>query len=152
MREAVTVQIQRVLFDGFRSIASGGAISVGDLIGRRVKDKAQVQSSPKNPSKVQALPQLIPVFAAARSWADLDTALGARGYVLRPHGSGVAICRAGGGRFLCTTDALGHRYRNLVRRFGDTMPGHPFGLDWVSDAARERGHSAQDLKTIETGR
>ena len=62
---------------------------------------------------------------AAKGWPDLINRLACEGMELRPMGAGLGIYVAAPGRHLCNTATVGARYKELVRRYGATMPGHP---------------------------
>ncbi|WP_370400006.1 hypothetical protein [Sulfitobacter sp. JB4-11] len=84
---------------------------------------------------------LEPVFKLAEDWDVLTARMQRRGYVFRPHGTGLAIYTIGGA-FVCNTATVGYRYRALVKRFGAPMPGHPHGQSWV--AAHVQGDLLED--------
>ena len=148
--ETVTLKLDRKLLSDAQVVAKSNGVSIAEMIRQFLRDEAYAHAGPLRQRKARALSRLAPVFALACGWDDLLAALGKRGYALRAQGSGLAIYSAADGRFLCNTATVGHRYRKLVKRFGATMPGHPFGLNWVSDAARRSVVHADDLEVIDT--
>lgn len=92
---------------------------------------------------------LEPVFKLAEDWDVLTARLQRRGYVFRPHGTGLAIYTIGGS-FVCNTATVGYRYRALVKKFGAPMPGHPHGGKWLA-GPRQGDLLEDDIEVIDRG-
>jgi hypothetical protein len=64
-------------------------------------------------------------LAMSESWGQLQAALGARGLRFTPSGGGLVLTEIASGATLAKSSQVGPAYLQLVRRFGEGLPGHP---------------------------
>lgn len=84
-------------------------------------------------------------LAFATGWADLDSRLKAKGYVLCAAGGGLALHMWPDGRRVCKASELGFSYARLMHRFRVPFPGHPHVFP-----ARGLSHSPKDMAPPDT--
>lgn len=91
-------------------------------------------------------------LADATGWADLNTRLQAKGYVLRAAGGGLALHRWPDDTRICKASELGFSYARLMRRFRDPFPGHTH--TWLAErmlntTKKDAPEDAPDFEVIE---
>ena len=91
---------------------------------QRAGTKARTPNRAEEPLLAPLRVLLAVDFAEARSWAELQTRLRAKGHSLREAGGGLALHSHPKGTRLCKASELGNSYADLMRRFGAPFPGH----------------------------
>ncbi len=136
----VTIRMPVEMADAVRALASRHDVTPGQVVRHAVAEELRRRAKPpKTPNRadealVASLQTLLAVdLAQARSWEDLDRRLLTKGYRMMASGGGCALFTRDG-RKLCKGSELGFTYRQLVRRFGRAMPGHPHGAVGLTDA------------------
>jgi ATP-dependent DNA helicase RecQ len=64
-------------------------------------------------------------LSEATGWEALVAVLEAKGLALGPRGGGLVVMEANSGVDICKLSAIGIRYLNLIKKFGEGFPGHP---------------------------
>ncbi|SFJ78707.1 ribbon-helix-helix domain-containing protein [Jannaschia pohangensis] len=135
----VTIRMPLEMAAAIERLAQRFDVTPGQVVRRAVCEELKRRSKPpKTPNRadeglVASLQSLLaPDMAEARSWPDLEARLSRRGYRLSAAGGGCALFTTTGRR-LCKGSELGFTYRQLVRRFGAAMPGHPHGAVGLTD-------------------
>lgn len=141
-QETVTLTLPRALLKQAQLLARAQEVSVGELVRQLLTQEVQVhcRSTPRQKTSVQhedLKHRLAPLVQDSADWGIFCAKLAALGYVLRAHGSGLAIYSGKTGRFACNTAAIGYRYRKLIAHFGAPWPGHPH-------AAQSTGTASED--------
>lgn len=129
----VSLKLSEEMLRAALCLAQDRDVTIGQVVRDLLTRELRRQGDPKTPvradeallASLQTL--LARDIAQSRSWDDLATRLGQKGYAFRPAGGGLALHRAGCGTRLCKASELGFAYGTLVRRFGEAMPGHPHG-------------------------
>ena len=129
--ERFTLQMPRELLDAAGRLAAAQDVSTGqiirDALSAEIKRATRNAKTPNRADEQLLAPlrALLAVdFAHARSWAELNARLNAKGYALREAGGGLALHRSPDGARLCKASELGHAYASLMRRFGAPFPDH----------------------------
>lgn len=127
----VTIGLPDPLLRAAEDLAQARDISLGALIRAALSAELRRANLPaKTPKRaderlVDPLRALLAVdFGEARSWADLESRLTAKGFALREAGGGLALHASSSGQRLCKASELGHAYSTLMRRFGAPFPVH----------------------------
>jgi ATP-dependent DNA helicase RecQ len=80
-------------------------------------------------------------LSRATSWASLSTTLETKGHTLGPKGGGLVVLDTKSGTEICKLSAIGFRYLDLIRRFGEGFPGHP--ASWLVERALNESYTAK---------
>lgn len=143
--EDMTLKLPTGLLKQAQVLATARGVGIADMVRQFLEIDSRAHAHSGDSSKEHALRDLAAIFSSAKDWAQLKNDLLARGYALRAQGNGLAIFGSIDGQHLCSTAAIGYRYRKLVRLFGGPMPGHPHAMDWVIPA----GSGAQEFNFID---
>ncbi len=80
-------------------------------------------------------------LSAADSWESLVAALGRKNITLSPKSGGLVVVDVKSGANICKLSAIGFRYLNLIKRFGEGFPGHP--ATWLIERALSDDYTAK---------
>lgn len=82
-------------------------------------------------------------LSGATSWATLVASLETKGLTLGPKGGGLVLMDAKSGTDTCKLSAIGFRYLELIRKFGEGFPGHP--ANWLVECALKQSYTTKAL-------
>ncbi|MEM7641529.1 MAG: hypothetical protein AAF366_03275 [Pseudomonadota bacterium] len=135
----MTIRMPAEMAEAVKALAARFDVMPGQVVRHAVSEELRRRCQPpKTPNRadealVASLQTLLAGdIAQAVSWPDLDRRLGAKGYRMMAAGGGCALFTTAGMK-LCKGSELGFTYRQLVRRFGRAMPGHPHGAVGLAD-------------------
>jgi hypothetical protein len=136
------IRLDPAVWSVLERIASDDDVSVGQIIRdavnrdirRRAEAKTPVRADERLVAPLRAL--LADDFAYARTWAELQARLGAKGYRLAEAGGGLILQARDSGDRICKASELGYSYSALLRRFDCVFPGHAHS----APLRRVRGH------------
>jgi hypothetical protein len=132
--ESVTLKLPRDLLSGAQRVATARDVTIGHMVRQLLKREVerQLASGTRKETDVRLLVALQALLARdmaeARDWVDLAERLRPHGYELRPAGGGVVLYKSSCGTRVCKGSEIGFGYRDLVKRFGAPMPGHPHSM------------------------
>lgn len=138
----VSIRMPMEMAEAIQSLAVRQDVTPGQVVRLAVSRELQRFAKPKTPNRadeglVASLQTLLAAdIASATSWEGLDQTLSLKGYRLMAAGGGCALFSVTGKK-LCKGSELGFTYRQLVRRFGRGMPGHPHGAVGLTDATND---------------
>jgi ATP-dependent DNA helicase RecQ len=81
----------------------------------------------------------------APGWEALVVVLEAKGLALAPRGGGLVVMEAKSGVDICKLSAIGIRYLNLIKKFGEGFPGHP-AISLVERALSEQSSATAQAR------
>ncbi len=128
--DIISVKLPEPTRLALEKIADADDVSIGQVIRdaiardlkRRHKAKTPVRVDERLVAPLRAL--LADDFAYAKTWDDLQTRLGGKGYVLREAGGGLCLYRAAQNQRVCKGSELGYSYATLMRKFNQPFPNH----------------------------
>ncbi|MBO9436342.1 hypothetical protein J7394_19145 [Ruegeria sp. R13_0] len=85
------------------------------------------------PPKLDLKTFLTTAIADTRSWNELSAALKVKDVVLAAKGGGLVVKNASTGEEIGKISALGFKYIDLIRHYGDGFPDHP--ATWLVEKA-----------------
>ncbi len=107
------------------ALAKARDLSVGQIVRdalaaelRRAKRRARTRAKTREAEIAPIRADLAIDLADARDWPDLRARFAAKGFALKPSGSGLAVYRVVGDKRVCAASDLGPGYGALVDRFG----------------------------------
>ncbi|MCF6316021.1 MAG: hypothetical protein L3J30_07005 [Marinosulfonomonas sp.] len=134
--ESVLIKLPALTLDALSRIAKQDDVSIGQILRdavnrdlrRREKTKKPVRVDEQLVAPLRAL--LADDFAYSTNWAELQSRLAKKGYMLREAGGGLCLHTQNGGR-VCKGSELGYGYASLMRKFQHSFPGHSH--KWLSE-------------------
>ena len=137
----VRIRMPLEMAQAVEALATRDDVTPGQIVRHAVAEELRRHAAPaKTPNRaderlVASLQTLLAEdIASSTGWAELDRRLSAKGYRMMAAGGGCALFTCDG-RKLCKGSELGFTYRQLVRRFGRAMPGHPHGAAGLAGEA-----------------
>jgi ATP-dependent DNA helicase RecQ len=89
-------------------------------------------------------------LSAANSWEALAANLERKDITLIPKSGGLVVVDAKSGADICKLSAIGFRYLELIKRFGEGFPGHP--ATWLVERALSDVYTAKAQSKPSKGR
>jgi len=89
-------------------------------------------------------------ISAASSWEALAANLERKDITLIPKSGGLVVSDTKSGADICKLSAIGFRYLELIKRFGEGFPGHP--ATWLVERALSDGYTAKAQSKPRKGR
>lgn len=124
------IRLDPVHWAALDRIAAEEDVSVGQIIRwaidrdlrRRAAAKTPIRADERLVAPLRVL--LADDLAYAKSWGELQTRIGTKGYRLVESGGGLILQRIETGDRVCKASELGYSYSALLRRFDTVFPGH----------------------------
>ncbi|MGP3726402.1 hypothetical protein [Cereibacter sphaeroides] len=140
--EEIRILMPRVLADEARALARRYDVTLGSIIRKAVADFVRTQDCTTSGQALEPKPRaassamsereldelrssVSAAVSGATSWASLRDRLAALNLEMVPKGGGLALRTMDTQKEICKASEAGFGYSQLIRRFGEGLPGHP---------------------------